>query len=237
MKYLYLILIVGCISNIQAQDYQQIILNSLSSLNQLERPQGNNKYYFKYRVRVVPHGKEVAEISTTIETMVAKDRIVIKSPQGNYYQDNRYAFTVINDDRKVIWANPPSAEWQNQDFSSLIDVKKAFFKSSTYSRITRVNEPEGIMLIKVLPALEVRKKGTIDYMLVEVNTKKNQVVRMLTNYNQLAPQKVKEYVYEKIDLSSSIKIAKNVRDYVLKNNDQLQSSYKGYELIDLRKKK
>lgn len=220
-------------ASLSAQNYKEMVWNAMKELNELKKPSKNNRYHFKYKVRSVPRNNPQKALMARVETIVAADRIVIKSDKGDYYQDPKNAFTIVKDAKKVVWNNSPQDAWSKQDFSGFNNLKKAFFDGATYSRVRRQGEPEGIVLLKMLPELEVRKKGLVDYLMIEIDTKANRVTRLLTMYNQASPQKLTEYIYEKMDLKSNAYIAKRAIDYVMTNN-QLKSSYRNYELIDLR---
>ncbi len=218
-----------------AQNYKEIVWDALEELNELEKPKGDNRYHFKYMVRTVYKNGKQKPVSASFETIVANDRIVIKSDKSAYYQDKQYSFAVMNEGQKIIWNNSPLNSWGKQDFSGFAKLKKAFFDAATYTRIERKDEPEGVLLLKMVPDLEVRKKGTTDYLLIEVNTRINKVTRMLIRYNEASDQKLTEYIYEKTDLKSTAYIASKAKDYLMNSKNQLKSAYKNYELIDLRK--
>lgn len=220
-----------------AQDYKAIAWGALKELNTLEKPTGNTRYHFKYKVRTVYKNNSQQPVAASFETIVAKDRILIQSDKSAYYQDEKNAFAVIKEEQKIIWNDSPLDSWGKQDFSGFTKVKKTFFDTGTYTRIQRKNEPEGIMLLKMVPDLAVRKKSTTDYLLIEVNTITNKVTRMLIHYNEASEQKLTEYIYEKADLNSNIPIASKAKDYLLTSQNKLKAAYQNYEVIDLRRKK
>lgn len=220
-----------------AQDYQKIAWQALKELNTLEKPTGNTRYHFKYKVRTLYKNKSQQPVAASFETIVAKDKILIKSDKSAYYQDKKDAFAVIKGEQKIIWNDSPLDTWGKQDFSGFTKVKKSFFEEGTYTRIQRKNEPEGILLLKMVPDLAVRKKSTTDYLLIEINTLTNKVTRMLIHYNEASEQKLTEYIYEKADLDSNIYMAAKAKDYLMNSQNKLKAAYQNYEVIDLRRNK
>lgn len=235
MKIVLMLLTSLIVVSLNAQDYKKITWEALKELNKLEKPTGNNRYHFKYKVRTVYRDKSKKPVYASFETIVAKDRILIQSDKSAYYQDDKDAFAVIKEEQKIIWNDSPLDAWGKQDFSGFTKVKKAFFDAGTYTRIQRKEEPEGIMLLKMVPALEARKKGTTDYLLIEVNALTNKVTRMLIHYNETSAQQLTEYIYEKADLKSTAYIASKAKDYLMNSQNKLKTAYKNYELIDLRR--
>jgi hypothetical protein len=236
MYYKLVLLMMLSTLSLSAQDYKEMVWTALKELNVLEKPEGNNRYHFRYKVQSLFKDKRKhSKVESTVETIVAKDRIMIKSDKVDYYQDTQYTFTIVKEEGKIFWGESIGAQWKNQDFTGFSNFKKAFFDDAEYSRVQRKDEPEGVFLLKMLPSLEIRKKSTTDYVLIELNTNTKKVTRMLVMYNAASEQKLTEYIYEKMDLKSSSSIAKNVQDYVMTNSKQLKSAYKGFEVIDIRK--
>ena len=221
----------------QAQtDYKTLIKKGMEQLNTTQLPEQKTAYHIKYDVRI-DYWDSPAQ-TAQVEMHLSNKTAFFISDKVAFYRDEKDAFSIIKDAKKIMWMDAQGTDKLLQQQQRFLDIKNDFFEKANYSRITRKDEPEGLQLIKIVPTAAWRNDYEIDYILVELDTKRNQITRMLMQYTAIAEKKTVEYIYHQLDYNATVTYfdKRNAKSFVF-SGTKLSAAYQGYELVDLRQQK
>jgi hypothetical protein len=234
--FLYLSTII-CHAQDDAAASLQLVKEIFRKSNGTELPVGEEVYFFDYQVKTIMNNKDIRPSLTQVKMYVDKDKSILRSAQMEVYQDKQYSFMVLPTKKAIYWGDSQLGtvnKNQNQEMSVL--QEKIFEMCKVKSSAVSSAEGKYNKEIFLEPSDEFRKKIPVASVKFLINTKTKSIYKTIINYlpgNNIASI---EITYTTVDYNyKSPVFIGSVKSKFFNSNGALLSSYKGYEVTDIRK--
>lgn len=210
-----------------------------SRMNSTEFQVARLNYTVRTTLRKTPAMPENQRVSTsTIDLVVSKEQARFTSKELIAYEDKTNSFTVIPSTKTVYWSDSNMGKNKKDKMKRMSVIQDTLLDMCTVAENKEVKgHAEYDRLIVLQPNKEaagilqaekisfyISSTGQSIYKVTIEGTKEAQAESIEITYNNI------DFNYEQED------IGKPVRNFFVQGKDQLAPAYKGYKLVDNRKK-
>lgn len=232
-------LVTGGIQEQSAFDCRKMLNDYFKNINITSAPPAGKAYYMNMKIRTVMHDSLAYPANeSSLKITVAKDLYYYKSEQMDLYKDEKDVFVIVHASGTAVWSSakdiPEAGNW-----NSAFLLRDSLIRESQVveCRELDVKHAAGkVRKITIEPPVKRQKQTHIRNMDFYFNSANGSLERSTVYYDRKSSIHHTITTFKEMNLNASAPAAKSVRELVLDRNNKPAGIYKGYKLIDNRKK-
>jgi hypothetical protein len=212
---------------------------ALKKLSLVGEPPAGKVYYMHVGMKKdMRPGSTTPSSNVEIRLWITAKEMIYETAQMSMYKDETDAFTIIHPRRQIVWTNGSKMSYSQSDRLQLGANQEALLDKSTLQLCHTIKiEGKEIQEISLVPDKQIKATAKVEKLLFHYDPKQEKMLRIQTKY---APgSEVMEETVDFYELSFHYKgvVAVSAHEKVFsKGNNNLLSKYKGYKLLDNRRK-
>lgn len=209
------------------------ILQYLDSMEKVLTPTSDQVYHMRYTTKTEFFETYKIPMTTTKTNMLlSQKKIVMDDENMKIYGDDKNMFVVLPKVNKIYWNNSdPRLFTDNNSYKKFLEIERSLLKSASN---LSCSSAKGIDRIVIIPGKEFEKGTGLIKQILQYDQAQKRVISVENRFNTKSKVKKQLVNYEVLNYNSTKKI-KEPLEYIF-NGTNLMAAYKGFEIIDNRKK-
>ncbi len=221
------------------EDCLEELKGIFSRFASIKAPLDDKVYFFEYVVTTVSRDKNTPSSNMKVEMLTTKNYSEVRSEQMVSYQDDKNSFVVIPFKNLIYWGDSQLGLADSAVTSGLGGLQLKVLNMCMVKECKEVSGSEGKFNKEIVlnPNDEIKKRFGFNELKFLVNSRTSKLYKTQISYVPQSKLASLGIVYETIDFDyKKASINYPVTTKFLTADGKLLPKYKGYKLIDVRKK-
>lgn len=217
------------------QTCKEKVIYIYQHLNTLNRDASDDQQvHYRYTTKVLMRDSvKNHNTKTDAQVTIGKNKIELISPQGEVYQDEHDAFSVLPSKKIILWADSQIGG-KNAFTSNLLKLQDTLIETSVLQACDMSNGVQKITL-----GID-RQRQRFEYNALEfwIDSKESVFKKIVVYYPENSRLYAIEYLFHDIAAEPlNTEFGKTARERIFSDADRLEAKYNGYRVLDSRASK
>ncbi len=210
------------------------LLTYLNKMEAVGSPIKGQVYHVKYRMKTTYNqGTGLDSEVADVEVFTTEGKMAVYDRKMSVFGDESNIFVVLPIHKRIYLNNSDPRIFNDVNtYKKFLEIQRALLNSA--KSIDCVQQEDGLMLITVVPDSDFAMSTKLLHQKITYDVQMERIVKVDNIYNGRHKVKSQTITYHKLDFDSPKKIISPIE--ALFNENELKSVYRGFEIIDNRKK-